>query len=207
MPLKNKLVHLVVLIACSLMMSASAMACACCVERGYYSVVNARPDTFYLSILDDMKFAAPAEFYMTVAGFDATKGLADLEKDEAAGKSIALDVVESFGGRAWTLKVKTGSGRAGTLRLPMPATMRRFMVDIDGIDNGVGVSLYKEFSFTGNVGTATGIFRSASRNARYTLLFQGHGNGCDDVSNFYRWRLELDGPRAEYAFFGELAQP
>ena len=189
---------------CVLVFSSSAFACACCVERGYYSVVNARPDSFYISILNDMKFAAPAEFYMTVAGFDATKGLAELEKDEAAGRSIALDVVESFSNKAWSFKVKTGSGRAGTLRLPMPPTMRRFMVDVDGVDNGLGVSLYKEFSVTGKVGGATGIFRSAARNTKYTLLFQGHGNGCDDASNFYRWRLELEGPRAEYAFFGDM---
>ena len=206
MALRNTLAA-VLSLCCLLGLSSSAWACACCVERGYYSLVNSRPDTFYLGILENMKFAGPAEFYMTVGGFDATKGLADLEKDEAAGKSIELDVVESFVKKTWTLNVKTGSGRNGALTLPMPATFRRFMVDIDGVDNGLGVSLYKEFSVTGRIRRATGIFGSANRNTNYMLLFQGRGNGCDDASDFTRWRLELDGPKAEYAFFGELIRP
>jgi hypothetical protein len=206
MRIKKKLVVLFS-IGLMLAMSSPAFACACCVERGFYSLTNNRPNAFYLGILESMKFAGPAEFYMSVAGFDGTKGLAELEKDEAAGKSIALDVVESFANRTWTLDVKTGGGRAGTLRLPMPTRLRQFKVDIDGVDNGLGVSLYKEFSATGTVRSATGIFRHANRNTKYTLLFQGRGNGCDDVSDFTRWRLELDGPSAEYAFFGKLVQP
>jgi len=86
----------------------------------------------------------------------------------------------------------------------MPATLRRFKVDIDGVDTGLGVSLYKEFSARGRVRSATGIFGSANRNTNYHLVFQGRGNGCDDASDFTRWRLELDGPKAEYAFFGNL---
>jgi hypothetical protein len=181
-----------------------AAACACCVEPGYYSVENTRPDTFYLSILEDMKLAGPAELYMTVAGFDGITGLDLLAKDEEAGKSVELEVVESFAKKTWTFSVKTGAGRSGTLSLPMPATLRRFKVDIDGIDTGLGVSLYKEFSARGRVRNATGIFGSASRNTNYMLVFQGRGNGCDDASDFTRWRLELDGPKAEYAFFGKL---
>jgi hypothetical protein len=196
----------VVLLSIGLMlsMSSSAFACACCVERGYYSLTNTRPDTFYLGILENMKVAGPAEFYMTEAGFDGTKGLGELEKDEASGKSIALDVVESFVNMTWTFKVKTAGARTGTLRLPMPPRLRQFKVDIDGVDNGLGVSLYKELSVTGTVRSATGIFRAASRNTKYMLVFQGRGNGCDDASDFTRWRVELDGPGAEYAFFGKL---
>ena len=192
---------------CSLfLLSSSAFACACCVERGYYSLTTSRPDTQYLSILEDMKFAGPAEFYMTVAGFDGTKGLGVLEKDEAAGKSIALDVVESFAGKVWTFNVKTESGRSGSLTLPMPATMRQLKVDIDRVDTGLGASLYKELSVNGRVRRATGIFATGNRNTRYMLLLQGRGNGCDSSSDYTDWRLELEGPRAQYAFFGKLSQ-
>lgn len=184
--------------------SSLAASCACCVEPGFYSLVNSRPDTFYLSILENMKFAGPAEFYMSAAGFDGTKGLDVLAKDDEAGKSVILDVVESFVSKTWTFRIKTGSGRTGTLALPMPSTLRRFKVDIDGIDSGLGVSLYKEFSARGRVRNATGIFRSANQKTSYMLVFQGRGNGCDDAADFTRWRLELDGPKAEYAIFGKL---
>ena len=202
--LNRRLFFAVLLVLVFSVPSLAAAMCACCVERGFYSLENARPDAFYVSILESMKFAGPAEFYMTVAGFDGTKGLDVLAKDDEAGKSGELDVVESFAGKTWTFTVTTGSGRTGTLALPMPTTLRRFKVDIDGVDTGLGVSLYKEFSARGRVRSATGIFGSASRNTDYHLVFQGRGNGCDDVSDFSRWRLELDGPKAEYAFFGKL---
>lgn len=85
----------------------------------------------------------------------------------------------------------------------MPTVFTRHKVDMDGVDTGLGVSLYKEFSITGKVSNATGIFRSANATTKYTLVFQGRGNGCDDALDFNRWRLELKGAKASYSFFGK----
>jgi hypothetical protein len=84
----------------------------------------------------------------------------------------------------------------------MPAYITLHAADIDSVDTGLGVSLYKEYSLNGPVTSATGMLRSA-RGASYHLMFQGRGNGCDNSSDFTRWRLEINSGRAEYAFFGK----
>ena len=193
---------------CMLLSSSSAFGCACCVERGHYSLTNSKPDAFFLGIFDNMKFAGPAEFYLTVAGFDGTRGISMLEKDETEGKSIALDVVESFANKTWTFTVKTGGGRSGALVLPMPATFTKYAADhFDSEDQGLGVSLHKQLSVRGKVRRGTGIFRAAgSKATNYSLVFIGNGNGCDSDADYHHWRLELTGPKARYAFFGKLGQ-
>ncbi len=88
----------------------------------------------------------------------------------------------------------------------MPSQMVTFKVDIhDEDDRPNGPILYKEFRFKGNVSGGTGIFRSSiARPSTYFLVFQGRGNGCDNASDFTHWRLEVSGPRADYAFYGKL---
>ncbi|MEO6049713.1 MAG: hypothetical protein ABIP78_00065 [Pyrinomonadaceae bacterium] len=186
--------------------STSTFACACCVERGHYSLSSSKPTAFFLGIFDNMKFAQPAEFYMSVAGFDGIQGLSMLEKDEASGKSIALDVAESFVNKTWKFAVKTGSGGAGILVLPMPATFTKYAADHFGSeDTGLGVVLYKELSFRGKVKRGTGIFSSVGPNlTNYSLVFLGRGNGCDSDADYHHWRLELKGTDAKYSFFGKM---
>ena len=84
--------------------------------------------------------------------------------------------------------------------------MVSFAADIhDNEDKGLGPLLYKEFRFKGNVSSASGFMRaSVTRGTTYFLVFQGRGRGCDEVYDFKNWRLEIDGPRASYAFFGKL---
>jgi len=43
--------------------------------------------------------------------------------------------------------------------------------------------------------------------AKYFLVLRGRGNGCDNAEDFKRWRLQVAGRNAEYAFYGELAEP
>lgn len=194
-------VSIVVLLAAS----SSAFACACCIERGFYDITSAKPDKFYLGLLGEMKFAGPAELYLPAAEFEAIKGLDDLKRDADAGKSIDFDVVEAFLQRSWRINVKTGAGRAGSLMLPLPATMVRYRADHHDTETGREVSLYKEFIFKGRVATGTGIFRTANaKPTAYALVFQGRGNGCDNASDFTHWRLELNGAQANYAFFGKF---
>ncbi|MEJ7622797.1 MAG: hypothetical protein WKF34_02280 [Pyrinomonadaceae bacterium] len=180
--------------------------CACCVERGFYEITRSAPDKFYLDMLGEMKFARPAELYMTEAGFDGIKGLKVLE-NEISDAGPDFSIVETFAKRTWRLDVSTPSGKRGSLALPMPAQMVRYKVDTR-FDNRAGspdVVLYKEFFFAGNVGGSSGIFSSArGKGTAYTLVFQGRGNGCDNASDFKYWRLELKGPRTSFAILGEL---
>jgi len=189
-----------------LTLTTSAFACACCVERGYYEMTRERPDAFYLGLIGDVDLNGAAELYDDESGFDSVKGLGDLEKEYADNSVLSFSVAQTFTQRTWRLNIKSKGGRAGTLVLPMPAIMVRHKVDIhDAEESGMGVSLYKEFTFNGTVSRGTGVFRSANtKPTKYTLIFQGNGNGCDDPSNFANWRLELNGPRTDFAIFGKL---
>jgi hypothetical protein len=155
-------------------------------------------------MLDEMKFDVVGHLYESEAGFDGIRGLDDLRKDEEAGKSIDLNIVEAFVGKTWQLNV-TANGRQGLLVLPMPLTMLKFKVDQHENEPGTETFLYKELRFKGVVRSGTGLFRKdIVRPTTYFLVFQGHGNGCDSSADYTHWRLELSGSLANYAFFGKL---
>jgi hypothetical protein len=90
--------------------------------------------------------------------------------------------------------------------LPVPAKLGTFRVDPrDGRKSaGGGPLLYKEWRWDG-VPKAEGIFLKGAQ--RYSLVFQGHGNRCDDYSDFSHWRLEVTGRNISYALFGAFGGP
>lgn len=186
----------------TLLAASSAWACACCVNKGYYEHARVKPGEYYTSLFGEMKLNGAAELYMTEGGFDEMKGLPDLANDEMDVPEF--DVRTSFAGRTWNFTVGAGTRGKGSLTLLMPQLFTKHLVDFDGVDTGLGVNLYKTFTLTAPLSKATGIFRSANRGTTYSLVFLGRGNGCDNASDFTRWRLEINGPRAHYAFFGKL---
>ena len=202
------LLSMVFVIVC--MVSTRAAACACCAEPGTYMISTGKPETFELDILKQIEFDDKADLYMTEAGFDTIKGLSAIEKEAEDPSWFAspgnFDVVNLFTGKMWTLTFKTPKGKTGTLRLPMPKQMVTFKVDIhDGSDQGNGPMLYKEFRFKGTVAGGTGFLgNSIVKPTSYFLVFQGRGNGCDDVSDFRNWNLEITGKKARYQLFGDL---
>jgi hypothetical protein len=197
-------------IICLLLFSTVSFACACCAEPGTYSIWTGKVDTYYLSVLEDMKFDQKAELFITEAGFDSIKGLSDIkreyESDSWTTAGGSFDLVAAFTSKTWKFNLKTPSGRTGALVLPMPTQMLTYKVDQHDSDSGGnGPILYKEF-FKGSIGSGTGFLRSSLvRPSTYFLVFQGRGNGCDNASDFTHWRLEIDGKNASYAFFGKLS--
>lgn len=185
-----------------------SLACACCAEPGLYSLRTYKPESYTLDLLREMRLQ-DAELYMTEAGFDMIKGLgpikAEYESDSWTVDS-RFDLVSSFTNSGWRVNLKTPKGSKATLVLPMPTQMVAFKADIHDEENRPnGPNLYKEFRFKGNLSSATGFASSGwARGTTYFLVFQGRGNGCDIASDFTHWRLEIDGPRADYAFFGKL---
>ncbi len=85
--------------------------------------------------------------------------------------------------------------------------MVQFKVDIhDSDDGGLGVSLYKELRFKGNVLSGGGFLRaSIVRPTTYFLVLQGRGNGCDNAEDFTHWHLEINGKKARYEFNGKFS--
>jgi len=198
-------------VVCMISLANNAWACACCAEPGTYMIWTGKPSAFVLGVIGDIKFDKKVELYMTEAAFDTIKGLDDVKKEMESDswnyETDMLGLVNEFTNKTWKFTIRTPGGKTGTLALPMPLQMVQYKVDIhDTKDTGLGVSLYKEFRFKGNVQAGTGIFRSGIiRPTTYFLVFQGRGNGCDDASNFTHWHLEIDGKKAKYEFNGKLS--
>lgn len=186
-----------------------SLACACCAEPGTYYLGTSKPSEYSLSVIRDFSFERPADLYMTEAGFDMIDGLDPIKKEyesETWTADTHFDLAASFTRNIWRFNLKTPKGLAGTLVLPMPTQMVTYKVDIHDEENRPnGPNLYKEFRFKGTLSSATGFTRGGwIRGTTYFLVFQGRGNGCDNASDFTHWRLEIDGPRADYAFYGKL---
>lgn len=189
--------------------AGNTLACACCAEPGTYGIWTGKPEQYVVDILKQVEFDKKALLYITEAGFDSMKGLSPIEKDyfdDPAWAAGDFDLVNSFSGKVWTFNFKTPKGKTGSLRLPMPTNLVMFKVDIhDDSDHGLGPLLYKEFRFKGTVLSGSGFLGGSIINpTTYFLVFQGRGNGCDDVSDFRNFNLEITGKKARYQFYGKL---
>lgn len=175
---------------------AQVWACACCSDEGEYRISFRKPGTYELGLMKEMKFGPRANLIETQANVaEETKS----PSHQADSYSLTAILSGSF----WKLTFSDG-GKSGTLNLPLPPKMLSYAVDThDGQQSpGGGPVLYKEWRFEGR-GTGVGIFRNGSPTT-YFLVFQGRGNRCDNAEDFSHWRLELKGPRARYAFYGEM---
>ncbi|MBC7899966.1 MAG: hypothetical protein H7070_07910 [Saprospiraceae bacterium] len=193
-------------------LSSNAYGCACCAAPGEYSISTGKVDTFYIDILKGLRFDETATLFLTEADFAIIKGLDDLKRESDSDAWIAsrneFDLVNTFIGKTWKFDLRSKTGKAGVLTLPLPTQILTFKVDIhdDEPDRPNGPMLYKELRFKGVVTGGTGIFRAGVvKPTSYFLVFQGRGNGCDNVSDFTHWRLEVDGRKASYAFHGKLS--
>ena len=211
--MKNRklwLAPLAAFVCCLMFAPNKALACACCSEPGTYRISTSKPDSYKLDLLGQMKFAAKTELYET-AGEDNIKGLDKFFQNPTSQSSeneLSFSLSETFANKSWKLNFKSSNGQTGTLTLPLPPTMVSFAADIhDGKEGGGGGPLlYKEWRFKGNVTGATGVFQAGIINpTTYFLVFQGRGNNCDNAEDFTHWRVEINGKKADYAFYGEMA--
>jgi hypothetical protein len=181
-----------------LLISVSELhACACCSDPGEYRLKTNQPVGDYeRTQLGGMKFAADAQLYLTDAGEDEVKGVGSVFQQNTVTAAVEP--------KQWRLIFKTEEGKTGVLTLPLPRTMTTFAADIHDEEEGKSPRLYKEWRFEG-VAKGDGIFQAGfAAPARYSLIFQGRGNRCDNGADFNHWRLEVSGKKASYAFFGDL---
>lgn len=193
-------------LVCITALSSNALACACCAEPGTYSVSTGKMASYELELLKDMKFGPAANLYTTAASYDEIKGIAEVIKEFERTSEGEFDIVGAFTRSTWTLNFMTDGELKGSLVLPRPVQMTSRRIHIpDNTSTSPNVSLYKEWIFNGTVRSGSGFFRAGIIKAtRYTLLFQGHGNNCDNAEDFTNWRLEVTGPKADYAFLGKM---
>jgi hypothetical protein len=177
---------------------ADAMACACCAERGTYSIRTLKPSALELDELKRIQFAT-ANLYTTAAYPEDVKGISSLGESYSPSGSLKNN--------SWKFSIKDEAGKAGTVNLSKPLSMVAYMVDIH--DGGTSeVVLYKEWRFKYQVQSGTGIFQTGIVPAtEYFLVLQGRGNMCTQAEDFKNWRLEISGKKANYAFFGNLKSP
>ena len=198
MTLQRRLTLLGFAAALFVISSKDALGCACCADDGEYRFAPNAPITDYQrGLLGEMKFAGAAQLFLTDAGEDALKGIDSMTPENTVSVKIEP--------REWRLTFRSADGKTGTLKLPVPARMTTFAADLhDREPSGTGPSLYKEWRCEG-VAKGDGIFQKGfGAPARYTLVFQGRGNRCDNAEDFSHWRLEISGAKASYAFFGKL---
>ncbi len=155
---------------------------------------------YQLAQIQDMKFAPTAQLFLTDVGEEENaKGIGSISRQ------YRLTAALEHG--HWRMTFRADDGKTGTLALPVPTTMTGFSADIhDGKkSSGNGPLLYKEWRFEG-APEGDGIFQEGfTTPARFTLVFQGRGNRCDNGGDFTYWRLSVSGDHASYAFFGKLA--
>ena len=171
----------------------TANYCACCAERGDYSVSTRKLSDHEISELKRLRIAET--FLYTNAGYpDNIKGIIPLTENFTSNF-----LWQKTG---WKFDFKNDKNGAGILNLTKSPTIIDFRVDT--YNEGEPV-LYKELRFKHKVSGGTGIFKNGIAPATdYFLVLQGKGNNCMNAEDFTHWRLEITGKKADYAFFGKL---
>lgn len=188
-------------IAGLLLSPITTLACACCSNNGDYFSGAVDLEDYRLSELKRMRFARTASLIVSEAGLE----------EDARGMDepqLRYQLYGAFIGNTWRLVFRSGVYN-GILELPLPGQMWSHAADIhDGkLGAGGGPLLYKEWRLEGEV-KGNGFFKNGtSEPAKYTLVLQGRGNGCDNAEDFGNWRLQVNGEKARYAFYGKLARP
>ncbi|REJ75959.1 MAG: hypothetical protein DWQ47_10030 [Acidobacteria bacterium] len=200
------------LLACLMLLAlaSTAFPCACCAERGTYFSSTSGLDDFERGILANMEYAPESSMYLDEAGFEVISGVDPLreiyESSETAAEFDKIKTRVSVSSNLWTFTLSVDE-TSGALTLPFPAEREYYAADIhDGRrSSGGGPLLYKELRFKGKVSSGSGMFSAGlKKGADYILVFQGRGNGCNNVEDFTHWRLSVNGPDSRYSFFGRL---
>lgn len=184
------------LLAVVFLLSPSAILanyCACCAERGEYSIKTRKLEKFETDELKRLEIADTTLF--TDGGFpENIKGISPLT--EIFSSSLLMQ------NTLWKFTFKNDKNNSGVLNLSKAPTIVDFRTDT--YNEGEPI-LYKELRFKYRLSGATGIFQKGFAPAtEYFLVLQGKGNHCLAAEQFTHWRLEITGKKADYAFFGKL---
>ena len=180
---------------------AATFACACCAESGEWYEYTAKIPSYEIEELRNVKFGQTAQTYLNAAGFEALKGLS-LEYDSFELSTVLNPRL------TLTLSFKGERGERGSLILSLPRVATSFGADLhDAPEGSAGPILYKEWRFKG-VASGSGFFKKGiAPGTKFSLILQGRGNNCLSSTDFKNWRLDITGPRALYAFYGDLKNP
>jgi hypothetical protein len=174
-----------------------ALACACCSNPGQRTVETVALDANKRKTLKALRFTGKAELYMDESDGGGYSGI-DSELSQYSLKT-------EWQGNRLVFALNDGHGYSGTLALELPAKMSLFEVDPRNTkDTGAGPLLYMEWKVTGKVSGSGKFAASAGPKQLLTLIAQGSGISCTTAADFTHWSLVMQGPKANYMFFGEL---
>ncbi|MGI9387923.1 MAG: hypothetical protein ACR2OX_10880 [Methyloligellaceae bacterium] len=176
-------------------------ACACCAEPGERTLTATAFDDFHRRELESLTFARQAHLFTTVAGWDAIRGIANPDATEAYALAVKKD------GTRWSLTFDDQQGNAGALELDLNDDYELFAVDPSPRPRGQ-IRLRKEWRF-GALVAGSGMFEEGLAEGKSIARFvlHGKGNSCTDVAQFKYWTLDVEGPGANYRFYGRLRAP
>ncbi|MCW5701997.1 MAG: hypothetical protein KIT82_05370 [Bradyrhizobium sp.] len=177
--------------------SGNALACACCTHEGQRNVGTVALDSGKREQIESLRFAARAKLFTGEADVETIGGI--------VAPSGVYSMTAAWQDKRLVLSFRDDKGRSGTLALTLPKSIAVFEVDPrNGSDSGQGPVLYKEWKLSVPA-AATGVFAPGSGPRQtLTLIVQGHGNSCTDASDFTHWTLVMQGPKANFALFGEF---
>ena len=94
--MKTLFVSLLCGLSFSLLLSFNTFAtyCACCSEKGYYSISYSRPTDYQLDLLKAMKFGSIANLYMDAGSEDDIKGVSAIAEKYDLKGSFLIDTVD-----------------------------------------------------------------------------------------------------------------
>jgi hypothetical protein len=175
-----------------------ALACACCTNPGQRNVGTVKLDSGKLEEIQRLRFAATTQLFVGEGDAAYIKGIT------TPSESYELNAVWQKDQLVFAFRDK--EGRSGTLSLRRPDMISIFEVDprVDTSDGGTGPALYKEWKLTAKA-AGSGVFSvGLGPSQLLTLVAQGHGNSCTSSIDFTHWSLVMQGPKANYTFFGDL---
>jgi hypothetical protein len=176
-----------------------ALACACCTDPGERNVTFSKLESGMIEMMQQVEFAKKVDLFTTAGGLESIKGI------EAPSERYAVKVTWDKDRAVFALN--DDKGHSGSLSLQFPDKISIFEVDThDGHKAPYGPALYKEWKLTGKT-SGTGAFGAANDpQQRLSLILQGRGNACTSSSDFTHWTLVMEGPKANYLLFGDLAK-
>ena len=196
MKIKSQATFLLTLFAVFLLLPSEIFACACCANRGDYSLSFAKPNQYMSDVLKEIRFSSAEIFAPNATAEEDFKGIKPIRENYKIKGSLKAG--------SWQMMFTDDKNNKGTLDLPMPEKMIQFMVDTYNSPDS-SVELYKELRFKNKVRSGTGIFNNKNiKGAEYFLVLQGRGNACTNTEDFKHWRLEVKGKNINYTFVGQL---
>jgi hypothetical protein len=182
----------------------SALGCACCTNEGQRNVATVPLDSGKRQEIESLRFGTKATLFTGEGDVEGIEGIAT--------PSGSYRLVAKWQDDRLVLSFRDKDGHTGTLSLTRPETISVFEVDprirpdAGGQEKTDEPRLYKEWKLTAPA-SGDGVFRAGiAPRQLLTLILQGGGNSCTSAIDFSHWTLVMQGPKANYTFYGDLAR-